>query len=87
MYLTQLVREEADETVYVCGCHNSVETFTQGPYVHSPLNGDEIKHLFVKISGIVFSVYRRECFQIRTLTESGRIVLLCNRKRSPNGYL
>ncbi len=41
MYFTQLVREEADETVHVCGWHNSVETFTLGSYVHSPLNGDD----------------------------------------------
>jgi hypothetical protein len=41
MYFTQQVREEADKTIYVCGPHYGVETFTQGIYVHSPLNGDD----------------------------------------------
>jgi hypothetical protein len=41
LYFTQLVREEADKTVHACGRHYGVETFTQGPYVHSPLDGDD----------------------------------------------
>ena len=38
-YDTQLIREEADQTVHVCGRHHGVEVFTQGLQVHSPLDG------------------------------------------------